>query len=109
MKLPGCCLLLAAFSITVFNYGCRSMSGESIPVKVPAAETPRDQALSRSVQARLLGDKKADLSGIKVTSSDGTVYLTGTVKSLEARQQAVKTAWEVRGVKSVVNSLEVQK
>jgi osmotically-inducible protein OsmY len=37
------------------------------------------------------------------------VYLTGTVASLDARQQAVKIAWNVPGVQSVVNALEVQK
>jgi osmotically-inducible protein OsmY len=31
------------------------------------------------------------------------------VKSLDARQQAIKLAWEVRGVQSVVNTLEVEK
>ena len=70
--------------------------------------TPQDQALSKSVRARLLGDKKVDLSGIKVVSNNGTVYLSGVVSSLDARQQAIKLAWETRGVQSVVNSLEVQ-
>jgi len=56
----------------------------------------------------LLADRKIDLSGVKVVSNSGTVYLSGVVKSLDARQQAIKLAWEVRGVQSVVNSLEVQ-
>jgi osmotically-inducible protein OsmY len=50
-----------------------------------------------------------DLTGVKVVSNGGTVYLSGIVKSLDARQQAIKIAWEVRGVQSVVNSLEIQK
>jgi osmotically-inducible protein OsmY len=50
-----------------------------------------------------------NLSAIKVVSSSGTVYLTGTVASLDARQQAVKIAWNIPGVQSVVNVLEVQK
>jgi osmotically-inducible protein OsmY len=50
-----------------------------------------------------------DLTGINVVSNGGTVYLSGMVQSLDARQQAIKIAWEVRGVQSVVNSLEVQK
>lgn len=90
-------------------FGCQSMTDEAITVKTPAVETAQDQALSKSVHERLLSDKKIDLSGITVTSNDGTVYLSGTVKSLDARQQAIKSAWEVRGVKSVVNSLEVEK
>jgi len=37
------------------------------------------------------------------------VYLSGTVTSLEARQQAIKIAWNTPGMKSVVNTLVVQK
>ena len=54
-------------------------------------------------------EKKADLTGVKVVSSGGTVYLSGTVNSLDARQRAVKIAWDAPGVQSVVNSLVVQK
>ena len=78
-------------------------------VKIPTVETPQDEALSKSVQGRLLADKKVDLTGVKVVSSGGTVYLSGTVNSLDARQRAVKIAWDAPGVQSVVNSLVVQK
>ena len=81
----------------------------STTVNIPTVETPQDEALSKSVLDRLLAEKKADLSDIKVVSNDGKVYLSGTVKSLDARQQALKIAWESPGVRSVVNSLEVQK
>ena len=60
------------------------------------------------MQDQLRADKKVDLTGIKVISSNGTVYLNGTVKFLDARQQAIKIAWEVRGVQSVVSRLEVE-
>jgi osmotically-inducible protein OsmY len=78
-------------------------------VQIPTVESAQDQALSNSVRNRLLADKKIDLSGVNVVSNNGTVYLSGTVSSLDARQQALKIAWEVGGVQSVVNSLEVQK
>ena len=81
----------------------------SATVDIPMAETPQDEALSKSVLDRLLADKKVDLSGIKVVSNNGKVYLTGTIKSLDAREQALKIAWESPGVRSVVNSLQVQK
>jgi osmotically-inducible protein OsmY len=88
--------------------GCQAMRSEA-PVKVPTTETPQDEALSNSVRDRLLSVKTVDLGAIKVVSNSGTVYLTGTVASLDARQQAVKIAWNVPGVQSVVNVLEVQK
>ena len=78
-------------------------------MKVPSSETPKDALLSNSVRDRLLSAKTVDLSAVKVVSSSGTVYLTGIVTSLAARQEAVKIAWNVPGVQSVVNALQVQK
>jgi len=109
MKIAAQLTLASVLLILPFVYGCQTMSSESITVETPTVETPQDEALSKSVRDRLLADKKVDLTNVKVVSSSGTVYLSGTVKSLDARQQAVKLAWEVRGVQSVVNTLEVEK
>ena len=99
--------LVATLLMMSFASGCQTMRSET-SVAIPTVETPQDQALSKSVRDRLLADKKVDLSAVKVVSNSGTVYLSGFVKSLDARQQAIKLAWEVRGVQTVVNSLEVQ-
>ena len=104
MNVAAIVVLLVLTSVS----GCQ-MIQSSTTVNIPTAETPQDEALSKSVLDRLLAEKKADLSDIKVVSNDGKVYLSGTVKSLDARQQALKIAWESPGVRSVVNSLEVQK
>ena len=101
-------LICALCPVLSLVSGCQTTVPEA-PVKIPGAQTPQDEALSKSVRDRLLSVKTADLSGIEVISSSGTVYLTGTVASLEARQQAIKLAWSVPGVKSVVNASEVQK
>ena len=99
----------AAVSILVaVNLACQ-FGKPDLKVQVPTAETAHDEALSKSVRAKLLADKKADLSAVKVISNDGKVYLTGTVRNLDARQQAVKLAWEVPGVQSVINTLQVEK
>ena len=58
---------------------------------------------------KILAVNGADLTTIQLESLNGTVYLAGTVMSLDARQQAIKIAWTVPGVKSVVNALEVRK
>ena len=108
MKIRLRLMLMPVLVALPFVFGCQSMT-TSTTVKIPNAETPQDEALSKSVRDRLLTDKKVDLSGVKVVSNDGTVYLSGTVNSLDARQQAIKIAWETRGVQTVVNSLEVEK
>jgi osmotically-inducible protein OsmY len=100
--------IAATCAILVLVSGCQTTRSEA-PVKVPSTETPQDALLSNSVRDRLLSAKTVDLSAVKVVSSSGTVYLTGIVTSLEARQQAVKIAWNMPGVQSVVNALQVQK
>ncbi len=65
--------------------------------------------MSKLVKERLLTNKAADLTRINVRSTDGEVELTGVVPSLDAREHAVKLAWQVGGVKSVLNHLEVEK
>jgi osmotically-inducible protein OsmY len=109
MKILAQRMLAGALSVLPFVFGCQTTQPKSITVEIPVVETPQDAALSKSVRDRLLADKKVDLTGVTVTSNAGAVYLTGTVKSLDARQHALKIAWEVRGVQSVVNSLEVEK
>jgi osmotically-inducible protein OsmY len=108
MKIAGRLALAATLSILPFVLACQMMRNETA-VQIPTTETPQDEALSNSVRGKLLANKKVDLTGVKVVSSGGTVYLTGTVQSLDARQQAIKTAWDVPGVKSVVNTLVVHK
>ena len=109
MKIAPQLMLASGLSILPFVFGCQTMKAESITVQTPIVETAQDSALSKSVRDRLLADKKVDLAGVTVVSGGGTVYLSGTVKSLDARQQAIKIAWEVQGVQSVVNRLEVEK
>ena len=46
---------------------------------------------------------------VDVETNGGIVYLSGIVASLDARERAVKLAWEVSGVETVVNHLEVEK
>jgi osmotically-inducible protein OsmY len=49
------------------------------------------------------------LPRVNVKTVDGSVNLSGTVLSLEAREHAVKLASRVAGVQAVVNHLEVKK
>jgi osmotically-inducible protein OsmY len=100
--------IAAICAVLLLASACQTSLTEA-PVKVPTSETPQDEALSKSVRDRLQSVKTLDLSAVKVVSSAGTVYLTGTITSLDARQQAIKLAWTVPGVQSVVNALEVQK
>ena len=108
MKVAGYQKLVRGLLLLVLA-GCQTMTSEPAVVDKPIVETPQDSALSKLVRDRLHGEKKVDLTNVKVESSSGAVYLSGAVQSLDAREHAIKTAWEVRGVQSVVNHLTVNK
>jgi hyperosmotically inducible periplasmic protein len=67
-----------------------------------------DTRIEAEVKARLVDEKAANLTRVGVLSSNGTVYLSGTVESGEARASAETLAQGVPGVTRVVNSLDVR-
>src|SRR6185295_18678796 len=79
---------------------------------VGAAES-REKAVSDSwittkVKSELAADKEVSSTHIHVKTVDGVVTLTGTTKSKGSIDRAVEDANKVKGVKSVVNNLEVK-
>ncbi len=106
--------LILAVSLSVFSVvmGCQAINDKpsiESSKEDTRIESPRDAALSKLIKERLLTDKAADLTRINVRAIDGAVELTGMVPSLDAREHAVKLAWQVTGVKSVVDHLQVGK
>lgn len=47
------------------------------------------------------------LTGVNVEVIEGRVHLTGTVTSSETRIDAVRIAWQVKGVKEVINEIQI--
>jgi hyperosmotically inducible periplasmic protein len=66
-----------------------------------------DTRIEAEVKARLVAEKDANLTRLGVVSNDGAVYLSGRVESDEQRALAARVAKGVRGVRRVVNSVEV--
>jgi hyperosmotically inducible periplasmic protein len=74
-----------------------------------ATVDPRDDTrIEAEVKARLVAEKNANLTRLGVLSTNATVYLSGTVESEDDRMRAETLARGVRGVKRVVNRLEVR-
>ena len=80
MKIAGYQKLALGLLLLVLA-GCQTMTGEPVVVDKPIVETPQDSALSKLVRDRLHAEKKVDLTAVKVESSSGAVYLSGTVQS----------------------------
>ncbi len=60
------------------------------------------------VREKLFGDKDISVMGVKVDTTNGVVYLTGTVETQAEADNAVKLAKSINGVKKVESKLEVK-
>jgi len=83
--------------------GCRSLTGKSAGTNID------DASITAAVKSKLVADKASNLTRVNVDTNNGTVYLNGTVDSLDQRARAEQIAREAKGVRNVVNNLQVQK
>ena len=119
-------LVAAALGSTVMA-GCASDSERDTPAPQPAAtrqpaapgepasagqqtagETVDDAVVTAKVKARLVDDEVTKAYQINVETFKGTVQLSGSVDSEEARSRATELAKNVGGVKGVKNSLQIR-
>jgi osmotically-inducible protein OsmY len=68
---------------------------------------PDDVRIEAEIKARLVAEKRANLTRLGVSSTRGVVSLSGHVLSDEQRALAEEIAREVAGVRRVVNTVEV--
>lgn len=68
-----------------------------------------DSSITAEVKAKLLAAASLKDEKIEVSTTEGAVTLTGTVKTKQVKGVATKIAKAVKGVKSVDNKLTVEK
>ena len=90
-------------TLVLATAACQSMTGKSAGTNID------DATITASVKSKLVAEKAGNLTRVDVDTNNGTVYLNGTVESPEQRSRAEQLAWQAKGVKSVVNNLQVQK
>jgi len=81
--------------------GCTSMTGKT------AGQNIDDTEITASVKAKLVADKASNLTRVNVDTTNGTVYLNGAVENATTKTHAEQLAWQAKGVKAVVNNLQV--
>ncbi len=74
---------------------------------VNSLQAPDDKAIVSDVQAKLFQDPVLKLRDIQVASQKGVVVLTGSVNTELEKAAAERMAGEVKGVKQIVNQLNV--
>jgi hyperosmotically inducible protein len=82
---------------------CQSMTGKT------AGQNVDDASITAAVKSKLVADSASNLTRVNVDTNNATVYLNGTVETPEQKARAEQLAWQAKGVKSVVNNLQVQK
>lgn len=68
-----------------------------------------DKTILASVKSKLVAEKPSNLTKVDVDVTSGTVYLNGTVEATEHKTRAEQIAKETKGVRSVVNNLQVRR
>jgi len=94
---------VAVLLVMLSLVACSSTTGKT------AGENVDDAPITASVKAKLVADKPANLTRVDVDTNNATVYLNGVVESAEQKARAEELARQAKGVKSVVNNLQVKK
>jgi hyperosmotically inducible protein len=95
--------LAATLVVLFFITGCQAMTGQTM------GETIDDSYITGAVKTQLASDKMVSLTRVEVETNNGVVYLTGQVETAEQRSRIGSLASGVKGVKKVVNNLQVIK
>lgn len=99
-----CCLLLLG--------GCAVAVGAGATAGVAALEdrdlktAARDLSIEKQIQARIFDFDHVVSSNIGVEVYEGRVLLTGTMPNAKIRATVVQFAWQIDGVKQVLNEIQ---
>lgn len=88
--------------VVALTAGCQSFGGRSGELSVD------DQDITGSVKSKLVAEQGANLTLVEVAAKKGTVYLNGEVESPTQKARAEELAWQVAGVRNVVNNLQIR-
>jgi hyperosmotically inducible protein len=83
------------------------VKARSWDARIKAAEYAGDAWTTAKVKAALLLNDEVDGPQVGVTTHDGTVTLSGMVRTREEAMAAERLALEIEGVRKVVNSLTI--
>jgi hyperosmotically inducible protein len=78
-------------------------------VCVAADKVVNDNLIIDQVRIRLSGDAEVKGGALQVDSKQGVVTLAGTVETSRQKDKATKLAKKVKGVKQVINNIEIKK
>ena len=93
--------LAVTLAVLFFMTGCQAMTGQTM------GETMDDSYITGAVKTQLASDKLVSLTRVEVETNNGIVYRTGQVQTAEQKSHVGSLTSQVKGVKKVVNNLQV--
>ena len=66
-----------------------------------------DTSISLKIRDKFIQTDMDLLEGVSIQVDDGNVLLVGRIENQELKVLASKLAWEVRGVRSIINEIEI--
>jgi len=79
----------------------------ALALSISCSRTPSDSQITSDIQSKVNADSGLQDKQLSVQVTNGTVVLSGTVDNAAERDTAVQYASSTRGVKQVVNNLQV--
>ncbi len=98
-------LLFSGCAPAVLSVGTAAVAASSTEKGLSTSVS--DGLIFTKIQDNLLQTDASLPTVVDVTVNDGAVLLTGKVKTPEEKVLATKLTWEVRGVREVVNEIQV--
>ena len=94
-------MMIVTLALLFFMSGCQALTGQTM------GENIDDSYITGAVKTQLASDKLVSLTRVEVETNNGVVYLTGQVQTAEQRSHIGSLASQVKGVKRVVNNVQV--
>lgn len=113
VKLLSLVAAVAALSTVAANVGAAddvaatNQSAATADQQNSTSQYVDDATITTKVKTSLLADKDTSGTAIKVETANGTVQLSGNVKSVEEKSRAVDLARQIEGVKDVKDMIQV--
>ena len=100
-----CALALSGCAGAVVGVGTAAVAAST--TEKGFSTSVSDGVIFAKLKDRFIQVNASLLTSIDVTVNDGAVLFTGKVKTPEDKIEATKLAWEIKGVREVVNELQV--